>query len=421
MIEVLEPDLGISPSTSSRGTNGIADTVLVVGLFAAIALSSIAFDIFDVETDSGLGKAILVAQRLSVYVPVVVGLSFGVPIFKTLGTRPLNLFLGAASWAIIASIFTDDPLGEFDRTLWFLTFVLLVAMVVVRFGWEKLLVLASIVGIALVGVGLVVHLTGWLEVGDVALFEPGLFNLERATGIAPQANAFGRSAAYLLLIGFILATDRRWKWSIPLGIISIGIAAPALLLSQSRFSALSAGLAIVLLLARTVRGARYFVALAIMGVSALIGLVLITGSLGSFARSDGADEVSSLLGRTAVWSEAADLTFEHPITGIGTEGLTRHYGDLEQSGHFGWDPTNAHNVVLQTSAAHGVIAAALVVLSLLMGGLAAARSARVGVFEVLVMFGVQGLVESILIGNPTLSAALLVGALATMAYEQVEP
>lgn len=399
-------------------TGRMVDAVLLGGVLLALVLASTDPRALGVADDSALDLAIIVAQRLSVFLPLGVGLLFAVPILPVLRRVPLAVFVAFSAWALVAASFVDQPLGEIDRAVWFLSFVLLVVMTTVRIGWERVVAAVAAVGAAYVLIGLVAHVLGLLPTASVEFFDGRLFGLDRVRGLAAQENTFGRAAAYVALLGLILLTSAETSRRRPLAAASLAIGLAGVLASQSRFALISLFFAGLIVLARHVVGARVPAALLVVAAGAGIGLILITGSLGPFARTDEPGEATSLFGRTEVWEQAVQTTIDEPLFGIGTEGLTRRYLQLDDAGVYDWNPTNAHSVVLQTSASHGVIGSGLMIAALLVGLVYAVRSSVAGAFEVLVMFGIQGFVESILIGNPAIAPMMLIGALTALTVER---
>lgn len=400
-------------------TGRLVDATLLWGLLLAVVLSSIDPRSLGIADASFADQAMIVAQRLAVYIPVLIGGLFGVRAGRVVWRLPVVTFAGFAVWALVAATTTEHPVDELDRALWFAAFVLLVVMVTVRVGWEQLLVSSAAVGAAFVVVGLVAHYLGLLPIADTEFFDGRLFGIDRVRGLSAQENAFGRVGAYVALIGLLMLTTKDLVSRRPLAVAVLLVGVAGVLTSQSRFALISLFFAAVIALARYVPAARVFSSLLVVAAGAGVGLILITGSLGPFARTDEPGEATSLFGRTEVWEQAVQTTIDEPVFGIGTEGLTQRYLELDAAGVYDWNPTNAHSVFLQTSASHGVIGTALFVASLLVGLAWALRSDVPGALELLVMFSIQGFVESILIGNPTIAPLLLVGALTALTIDDL--
>lgn len=408
----------VAKRRGERRVARVVDACLLGGVLISLVLSSVDPRALGIDDGDALHTGIAVAQRFFTYLPLGLGLLFGVPAANIIRRLPVAPFLLFAAWAVVGAAFVDQPLGDIDRAMWFLAFSLLVVLTTIRVGWDRLLINVGVVGAVFVAVGLVAHILGWLPEVDRQFFDGGLFGTERIRGLAAQENAFGRAAAFVALIGVVVVSVRDGSRRLPLGSMLIVVGVIGLLSSQSRFSTISLLFAALIVIARNIPAARVPAAVIVTGAGAAIGVVLLTGSLGPLSRSDDANEATSLFGRTVVWEEAIDIAIDHPVVGIGTEGLTRRYAELDDAGTFDWNPTNAHNVVLQTSASHGVIGAWLAMTSILIGLAYGYRSDVMGAFEVIVMFMIQGFVEAILLGNPTIAPLLLVGALTAITVER---
>lgn len=419
-VSELERDLEVTVAKRrhERKVARFVDTCLLGGVLISLVLSSIDPSSLGIAEGDSADAGIDVAQRLFTYLPLGVGLLFGVPAARTIRRLPVAAIVLFGAWAVVASAFVAERQGEVDRALWFFAFILLVVMTTIRVGWDRLLLNVAVVGALFVTAGLVAHHLGWLPEIDRQFFDGGLFGIERVRGLADQENSFGRAAAFVALIGVILATARDSSRRLPLGSLLIVVGVIGVLSSQSRFSTISLLFAALIVTARNLPLARIPAALLVIGAGAAVGIVLVTGSLGSLSRSDDASEATSLFGRTAVWEEAIDVSIDHPVVGVGTEGLTRRYSELDDAGTFNWNPTNAHNVVLQTAASHGLVGAWLAITSITIGLGYGFRAQVTGAFEVIVMFVIQGFVESILLGNPTIAPLLLVGALTAISVER---
>ena len=412
-LDELERNLEVTVAARQRQrrTERLVDATLLGGVLIALVLSSIDPGSLGIAPGDSANSVIAAAQRFFTYVPLGVGLLFGVRVWRIMCQLPLATLVLFGAWAVVAAAFVAEPIGELDRALWFFAFILLVVMTTVRVGWDQLVLCVGVVGAVFVAAGLVAHHLSWLPDVDRQFFDGGLFGTERIRGLAAQENAFGRDSAFVALIGILIATAKDRARRVPLGSVLVVVGVIGLLSSQSRFSTISLLFASVIVIARNIPAARIPAALLVVAAGAIVGVVLLSGSLGPLSRSDDVSEASSLFGRTVVWEEAIETSSDHPFVGIGTEGLTQRYTELDDAGTFDWNPTNAHNVVLQTAASHGVIGAWLMMISIIIGLVHGFGLRAVGAFEVIVMFVIQGFVESILLGSPTMAPLLLVAAL----------
>ena len=388
----------------------LLDVTLTSGMLMAIALASIDFRDFGIGDTVDTDPRILVLQRLCVYGPVALGLLAGVPVLGLLLRRPMVLWCSFVGWGVFAAAFTSDPANEVERTVWFAAFVVLVTMVVVRLGWSGFLLVLSSFGIVLIAGSLAAHVFGWIPFVSENAFDGGLFGFERVKGLTFGANALGRAGAAVALMGLALGQldARRWVRTVALAAVAIGLVGA--IASQSRFSLLSLLIAGSIVLARRWRWMR--MAIGVGFLSGLVGLALLIGAGGgaSATRSGDASEFTTLFGRTEVWNEAAHLALDNPGTGVGIEALSTHYAAWFDAGYPGWDATNAHNVILQAAASHGLVGAALLLVTFAVGLGFAWRSGHIGAAELLVLLAIQGVAESILIGNPTLSTTVMAAA-----------
>jgi O-antigen ligase len=404
--DTIVADVDNALSTRDR----VLDWVLVVGLLAAITFATVEFERFGIGEPGEAATSIKVLQRLSVYLPLSIGLLAGVRAIDVLLRLPLSLFVAFLSWSTVAAAFALEPFGDVERMVWFTSFVLLVVMVAVRLDWERFVLVIGTLGVAYVGGSLAGHVLDLFPAETTEFFESGLFGIGRVTGFAHQPNSLGRVAAFTSLSGLILIVIASRRTSLVMGALAATVGFVGLFASQSRFAIVSLAVAGAILLARRSRRAHLIAVVGGLAVAGVLLSVLLSGTtIGS--RSGNDDEFGTLLGRTAVWEEAIDLIVENPVTGIGSEGLQAYYTGWEDAGYANWNPGNAHNLLIQAAAAHGLPGAVLLSLSIIVGFVMCWRSQIAGTVAILTMFVVQGIGEATVQGSPSGAVALFVGAL----------
>lgn len=399
-------DVDKAASTRDR----VLDWVLVVGLLAAITFATVEFERFGIGEPGEAATSISLLRRLSVYLPLSLGLLAGVRAIDVLLRLPLALFVAFLSWSTVAAAFSLEPSGDVERMVWFTSFVLLVIMVVVRLDWERFVLVIGTLGVAYVGGSLAGHGLDMLPPEDIDFFESGLFGVDRVRGFATHANNFARVAAFTSLSGVILIVSGSRRTTRAMGMLAATLGFGGLVASQSRFAMLSFAVAAAIVVARRWRPAHVIAVVGGLAVAGVLTVVVLSGTtFGS--RSGDSEEFRTLLGRTLVWEEAIDVIVENPVTGIGSEGLQSHFTGREEAGYAKWDPENAHNLIFQAAAAHGLPGAVLLVLSVIVGLAMCWRSRIAGTAAIVTMFAIQGIGEASVRGSPSEGIALFVGAL----------
>lgn len=402
----------VGGSAWSEGPPGLVGAALAAGLAIAVWSSSVDLTVVGRDELGPTSDVMWAIQRLSVYLALAIALAARVPVIDVLRRPATALFAGYTGWAIIGSLAAEDPGSELERALWFGAFVLVTLAVLARFGWQRFLVVVAGTALGLVAAGLVAHLADWSTPDRTEFFDGGLFGYERVRGLQPTANGLGRAGAFLALAGAILLLGAR-TWTGRLLALAAGLAGLAgTLASQSRFSLLGLAIGLAIVTAQRWRWARLPAVLALAAGTAVTLFVLLTGTLGPFSRASDSDELATVLGRTQVWEESLGIVADHPVFGIGTEGMLAFFDRFESGGYAFWDPENGHNVLIHAAAAHGVLAAALVLSALVVGSVYAWRQGEFGSAATITAFAAIGVVEALLIGSPTVAIVALIGALA---------
>jgi O-antigen ligase len=186
----------------------------------------------------------------------------------------------------------------------------------------------------------------------------------RLSGIFGSPNNLGRAAALAILLAIILAYYlSRWQFILIIGIVSL-VSGVCLYLSGSRASTLGLVLGVaVVLMRRRPWWAIITVVLSFCGVLVLILMPELRSDLfSSISRSGRVNEVTTLTGRTEIWSWVLRKILDAPMIGYGFAS-TREVIPAGYIGSFGWTTTSAHNMWLQVWITTGALGLLFVVLS----------------------------------------------------------
>jgi exopolysaccharide production protein ExoQ len=239
---------------------------------------------------------------------------------------------------------------------------------------------------------------GFPEIGVYREYLSMTQSVDRMGGMG-HPNTLGRSVC-LVLIMMLVACRQRWvSWKILILIVPLFVA--TMIESKSRspvIATLCAILVFCLPLLRQ-RVTYLLVACGLMAVAAVvftidatIGIDLfIQRALPSVTKSGDLSELTSLTGRTEIWSESWRFILERPWTGYGggTSARIMH----EHSGH-------AHNMLLETALLYG-IPAALIVATLLCINIKDSIDGRIPmVAEITAFLVLLAFVESPMVGMP---------------------
>lgn len=222
---------------------------------------------------------------------------------------------------------------------------------------------AVLVGLA----ALVVGSVAWEMVGpgsesllaEGQSLDSGLFGLVRHGGLAGDSNHLGRVAAVCLGGGALLWSSRsRWaSLSMHLiGLVGLGFA-------QSR-TALVAGL----LAGAYLHLRRGRTAAAVAAMWLLIVVVLGAWAAGSLevesvTRNGSTQELTTLTGRTALWSVTLEVGAERPLLGHGAFAADTVLDGPVEDGRVAFDAADAHNMLLNTYLTQGLVGVALLLIT----------------------------------------------------------
>ena len=233
-----------------------------------------------------------------------------------------------------------------------------------------------------------------VETSYTAGWIPGLHL--RLWGLAAHANALGALALYLILL-LVLQPARR----LSINLLMWGVVLLALLLAQSKTSWLSAVLVGVVMLAygwgRDPRGGLRpsFIIALLVGLAGFAAAMLFLDTsrlFDHFMDTDTGTRLTTLTGRTEIWTAAYNMWQDSPFFGYGLEAWAPLHR-IQLGLPFA---TQAHNQLMQALALGGVfdLLPLLVYLGLLAAGAArAARRTRGVTLAFMVMFLFRGITE----------------------------
>ena len=192
---------------------------------------------------------------------------------------------------------------------------------------------------------------GWAVLEDDGR---SLLGISRLSGLAGHPNALGAAAAALLLLELAEPRPRRWVWC-------AAVAAVTLAFTESRTAVLGCALGLLWMLASR-RGAPRWAAV-VGSLTVIVGLLRAPLDIGG------------LTGRTDLWRYAWAEFRAHPFTGYGAGFLDADYRASHLPDRLAW-AGQAHDQLLHTLAASGLVGGAAVVTYLFVLGVAALQAVR---------------------------------------------
>lgn len=193
-----------------------------------------------------------------------------------------------------------------------------------------------------------------------AYWPPGfgreLVGLPQLVGATEHPNALGPTAGLLLILEIARPRHRRW---LPYAVIAAGVLA----LAQSRTAWFAVAVALLFAAAAGRRGWLRWAA--VTGAAALL----------LWLRASPPDV--DFTGRPAVWAYAWKVFRAHPLIGDGPGFIEIGSRSGVLPPDIGWQPRHAHDQVLQTAAATGVLGLVALLLLAVLLAVAAGRTTRV--------------------------------------------
>lgn len=368
---------------------GFRAAILTI-LFAAVFLLDAMFRVRD-YTDKGVDFQVALKigiWALLVMVSLVHWRSWLLSLFL-----PTNmLWLMLLGWLVFTSTLSPIPVYSAVAALSICAYILFSAYLFANFDRVEVLAVIVLAIAAFCAVSIVVYFT-IPELGRFIYWLNGeLFVSARMAGIAGSANNMGRIAAFGLLLIILYGPDfqRFHRWFVP-------VCAPLMLiclyLTNSRSSmamVLMLWAAVLLLNWRRLYLLVFAVSLALLG--AVIALPGGDEVLMLLARNGNIDEVTSVTGRSDIWSAVPKLIEGRSWTGFGYASSLVVLPQYE--GEVGFLASHAHNLILQLLLTTGWIGVGLFCLSTLMTGLRAAYLGDRAVLMLLAFVILNGITES---------------------------
>lgn len=266
------------------------------------------------------------------------------------------LMAALAIWFVVSATYSPIKLFSFGAAISFLS-VVLFGIVVRQLIPEKLLLRAII---AVMGIMLFASLVLYLIAPDRVMAQMEGGSILRLAGLFGTPNSLGRIAALIVLLCVVAIRVDAIKIHSPL-ILAVGFSAIAcLILSQSRTAAVAliCAAAIVLLIERPLM-------LMVLATTASLALMIfllsdirIEDMALIFSRTGYVSEVTTMTGRTEIWSFFWNEIQKEPVLGYGY-GSSKYLMPLLYRTFWGWTTTHAHNMWIQTLFSAGAIGFAL--------------------------------------------------------------
>jgi exopolysaccharide production protein ExoQ len=291
----------------------------------------------------------------------VIGFNDGSKLLKT----PLGMIILIYWFLTLLTMFISaTPFYTLGSSFALIAWILFAAAAAARCGARELhLALLTGTSVLLVGSWFVYVLVP--EIGTTT-FVSGRKTVARFIGLAGSPNGAGQIAALHLMVFASLYASGLHRSCRRLLIVAMAgvavLAIGALVLSQSRGSALALVATALVLFAQRTRSMPLVIAgfaLAAFSMLALPGLIdWLTQILPGVSRGGRLNEILTLTGRTHVWSFVAEKAMESPIYGFGygagKEIITQGFRNVWGGGIGG----SAHNAFLQTLLDLGILGAA---------------------------------------------------------------
>lgn len=269
---------------------------------------------------------------------------------------PWMWMLILALWCTATAVYSPIPAYSLGAGISFISMVLF--GVVVREAVDDRALLKA--ALAALGALVWISLLMYVAVPDraMALMEGG--GILRLAGPFGSPNNLGRVAAIALLICTWAIAAGVYTLRSPLLLATALAAVACLVLSQSRTAtlALVASVALVFVLRRL----PWLLIAMVVVVMALLGMSLLELRLTDIAalvsRTGHASEITTMTGRTDIWSFILGEIRKEPLFGTGFAS-TKYTMPLGYRTFWGWTTTSAHNVWLQTWVTTGLIGVVL--------------------------------------------------------------
>ncbi len=325
------------------------------GLVFALAVAQpLAIELFGTRTAAQTGAVSVASHSLS-----LAGRAMNVAMVAVAATlliapgvrvgRGGRLLVGGV-WAMASAVFVANVYSPGSGSVQY-AFYFAVALTGVALGapdratllrWVRLAMRAVVV----TSLGSTVVAPSWAFIGQGAAgYDRTIFGVPRLTGLSPHPNALAAIAVVALLVEIGFVHGSRWA-----RLAGAGAAATCVALTQSNTAYIAGGLAVAVMLAtRHVAYRRLLLAVcaAVLAVYVVSPTTVVPSALQS------SDYVSSVSGRTAIWSVSLGEWERRPLTGYGPgffspASVSQHFPEALQV-------TNAHDQLVQTLVESGVL------------------------------------------------------------------
>jgi O-antigen ligase len=271
--------------------------------------------------------------------------------------EPVLRWLVAMSlWASFTAIYSPIRAYSFGSGIAFLS-VLLFGACLRRVVPDSLLLKGSIGALTPL---LYVSLAMYVLVPEraMALMEAG--NILRLAAPFASPNSLGLVAAIVVLLGAVGWRTALFTWHSPWILVSVPAALACMFLSQSRTAGV--GLAVSVLVLLLLRHPLRMLVTAIFIALGALAFVVFDVNLQDLAaivsRTGSVKEVTTLTGRTQIWSFVWGEIIKEPWFGYGSAS-TKHLMPLNFHTFWGWTTTHAHNMWLQVWFTTGLVGVSL--------------------------------------------------------------
>lgn len=257
-----------------------------------------------------------------------------------------------AVWCVLTSLYSPIPTYSFGAGMALLSVVLFGA-VIRRAVPEKTLLKSSIGALsALLWIGILLYFVA----PDRAMAPMEGGSIMRLAAPLGTPNSLGRASALVLLLCALSLWTRTFRWHSPLLLTSSFAATACLFLSQSRTAMVAIAAALIIMLAS--KKPMHILAAAIVSVLLILVFLLLNLDASDVAavvsRTGRVTEITTLTGRTQIWSFYWAQILQEPILGYGYAS-TKSLMPLLYRTAWGWTTTHAHNMWLQVFFTTGLI------------------------------------------------------------------
>lgn len=364
----------------------IAITALLVLMVAVSDLSIRARDLSDTSLDAQN------LVKLAIWgVGLLVALLNWSTLVRALREPSILFFVLFAVWGLITAIYSPIPLYSFGSAFALLSVLAFGAVARFTVPSETLLRAVIVTLTVLLWCGLILYATV-PHIAQAPMEGGTILRLARPFG---TPNQLGSAAAITLLLVFLAANRGQIGWRSPILLLSAPAAIACLVLSQSRTSLLALVIALLaVFLVKRPRRALFFGAFVLLVLMSSIFLGIgVADIAGLISRTGYVSEVTTLTGRTSIWSFYLQEIAKEPLLGYGYAS-SKHLMPLLYRTYWGWTTTHAHNMWIQVAFTTGIVGLALLTLALVAQFWSWFRTRDDLVLGVLAFMLVRGLAEA---------------------------